>query len=190
VSCPEHPEIEAGLSACSRCARRFCPDCLIEIDGLSYCAACKHEQLRDMRSGVDSTRWPLASLERRLAAVVLDGALLAAPLCGGVLLLPTLSAQVEGRVQLALWIGSAAVSVAYDALLLGWRGQTLGKSAMGVKVVSADGSEVRPGQAWTRAGVRLVAGTLLIGYLPALFTQQRTCLHDLLARTRVVRWRL
>ncbi len=189
MSCPEHPGVESGLGACSRCARRFCPDCLIEIDGLSYCAACKHEQLRDMRSGVDSTRWPLAALERRLAAVVLDGVLLSAPFCGGVLLLPTLSSQLEGRGQLAFWIGSAAVSVAYDALLLAWRGQTLGKSAMGIKVVGANGSDVRPAQAWTRAGARLVAGTLLIGYLPALFTRQRTCLHDLLAGTRVVRWR-
>jgi uncharacterized RDD family membrane protein YckC len=189
VSCPEHPDVEAGLSDCSRCAGRFCPDCLIEIDGLNYCAVCKQEQLWDMRSGVDSTRWPLASVERRFAALLLDGALLTTLFCGGALSLPALFAQVEGRVQVAFWIGAAAISVAYDALL-GRRGQTPGKFFMGVKVVSANGAELRIAQSWTRAWVRLVGGSLLIGYLPALFTPQRTCLHDLLARTRVVRWRV
>jgi uncharacterized RDD family membrane protein YckC len=85
----------------------------------------------------------------------------------------------------------AAVVVVYEALMLKARGQTLGKMAVGIRVVTPDGAPISAGQAWGRAVLRQVFFSYfaLINYLPALFTKQRTCLHDMIVKTRVVRTR-
>jgi uncharacterized RDD family membrane protein YckC len=75
--------------------------------------------------------------------------------------------------------------------MLSSRGQTLGKMAVGIKVVTPEGQEIGAGQAWARALVRQVFFSYfaLVNVLPALFTKQRTAVHDLAAKTRVVRFR-
>ena len=73
--------------------------------------------------------------------------------------------------------------------MLSARGQTLGKMAMKVKVVAADGAELTTGQAWGREITRSILGFLyIVDYLPAFFTKEKTTLHDLAAKTRVVNW--
>jgi uncharacterized RDD family membrane protein YckC len=80
------------------------------------------------------------------------------------------------------------IPVAYEGFMLQRRGQTLGKMAMGTKVVTPDGNAISPRQAWGRAVLKLVLGSCMgIDYLPAFFTHERTCLHDMIAKTRVVR---
>jgi uncharacterized RDD family membrane protein YckC len=80
--------------------------------------------------------------------------------------------------------------VVYEGLMLARRGQTLGKMAVGIKVVTPEGGDLSRGQAWGRAGLKLVLGSCLgIDYLPAFLTRERTCLHDLMVKTRVVRVR-
>ncbi len=68
------------------------------------------------------------------------------------------------------------------------RGQTLGKMALRIKVVRPDGSPVSAGQAWGRALMRGVMIHILglVNYIPAFVTKQKTCIHDLVANTRVV----
>jgi uncharacterized RDD family membrane protein YckC len=68
------------------------------------------------------------------------------------------------------------------------RGQTLGKMAVGVRIVNPDGSAVSRGQAWGRAVVKMALGSCAgLTFLPALFTKDRTTIHDMVAKTRVVR---
>src|ERR1043166_3448578 len=83
-----------------------------------------------------------------------------------------------------------ALYIAYEALMLGARGQTLGKMAMKIKVVRPDGTAISKGQAWGRSFMRQILASCLsiFNYLPAFFTKERTCLHDLVANTRVVNW--
>jgi uncharacterized RDD family membrane protein YckC len=79
--------------------------------------------------------------------------------------------------------------------MLQLRGQTLGKMARGLKVVRPDGGDISTGQAWVRPLVRDGIGFLsafapcasLVNYLWAMFTKEKTCLHDLAAKTRVVK---
>jgi uncharacterized RDD family membrane protein YckC len=68
-------------------------------------------------------------------------------------------------------------------------GQTVGKKALSIKVVTAEGAEITPGQAWGRAASRLLIGIFCwpIDYLVA-FGEERTTLHDMMAKTRVVNW--
>lgn len=40
MKCTNHPEKEA-IDRCVGCADAFCPNCLVEIQGESYCGSCK-----------------------------------------------------------------------------------------------------------------------------------------------------
>ena len=56
MPCTTHPEIEDDLKPCSRCGRSFCSDCLVELSSELHCSDCKREYVRDLLSGVDSSR--------------------------------------------------------------------------------------------------------------------------------------
>jgi uncharacterized RDD family membrane protein YckC len=67
-------------------------------------------------------------------------------------------------------------------------GQTIGKMAASLKVISEDGGRVVPGQALVRA-IGYFASVLPagLGFVPGFFGPSRRALHDHLANTRVVR---
>jgi uncharacterized RDD family membrane protein YckC len=82
-----------------------------------------------------------------------------------------------------------AIGITYQAVMLATRGQTFGKMALSVRVVRTDGTPITPAQAWGREVLRAVLNFLyVIDYIPAFFTKERTCIHDLAARTRVIQW--
>ena len=84
-------------------------------------------------------------------------------------------------------------------LLQGWllarRGQTLGKLALGLRIVRPDGSAASPGRAiGLRYGLGYLVGTLpMLGQVFAvvdclmIFRSSRRCLHDVIADTIVVK---
>lgn len=202
MACKNHPGVEDNLVRCARCADAFCPDCVVEIGGQSYCGPCKEERLRDLASGAPS-QLELAPIGSRFAAMFLDGLILNIPLVllvfGGAALLGIFNVTDPESVNLGLQIGFQLVAmvvflgagVVYEGAQLAARGQTLGKRAVGLKVVTPEGGDLRRGQAWTRAAVRQAFGLLscigLVDYLTA-FGEERTCIHDMAAKTRVVRW--
>jgi len=75
----------------------------------------------------------------------------------------------------------------YFLALWVWRGQTVGKMAMAIKVVRRDGHPLGVGTALLRL-VGYLFSTLLLfaGFLMIAFDQQRRALHDRLADTLVV----
>ncbi len=67
-------------------------------------------------------------------------------------------------------------------------GQSIGKMALGIKVVGQDGGAVSVGRAALRALVCLASALPLgLGFLLAVVGRDRRALHDRLARTRVVK---
>jgi len=193
LSCRNHPEVIEGLRYCSRCGQAFCPDCLVTLRGNVFCATCKVEQLRDLTSGVDQSALELAGIGRRFGALFIDQLLLAIPVT--VAFFAIIAATFQKKDFDPVWIQPGillvvALYVGYEALMLAARGQTLGKMAMRIKVVRADGTPISTGQAWGRAFMRQILASCLsiFDYLPAFFTKDRTCLHDLVANTRVVNW--
>ena len=90
-----------------------------------------------------------------------------------------------------------AARAVYDAVLVAWRGQTLGKLALGLKVVRSDGGRIE----WWQAGIRAVIpqlawlvpyvgiGLVLAVYLTAMIDPFRRGLHDRAAGSVVVRSR-
>ena len=193
--CRNHVDVSAGIRRCSRCGVTFCRDCLVDIAGQPYCATCKGEQLLDVRSGVDRTNLEFAGIGRRFAAQFLDGLIIGVPV--GMIVVGLAIVSMNGKGQpngLFFWmLLPSVIAVVYEALMLKSRGQTLGKMAMKLKVVSPDGTELSGGQAWGRAVGRALFGFLsiigiLIDYVPAFTTKEKTTMHDMMARTRVVMW--
>jgi hypothetical protein len=45
MQCKNHPEV-AAVDRCAGCAEPFCANCLVDIQGQKYCAACKTMALR------------------------------------------------------------------------------------------------------------------------------------------------
>ena len=81
----------------------------------------------------------------------------------------------------------------YLAAFVAASGQTIGKMAAGTRVVSADpGSPLRDRVTFEQALLRAAASVMStlplgLGFLPALFGDERRALHDRLADTRVVK---
>lgn len=199
MACRNHVEIEEGVRPCSRCGAFFCSDCLVAIHGRPYCAGCKTEQLLDLRSGTDQWTLQYAHLGRRFLAMMVDQfiwsfgfmILVAGPI---ILLFIYSPNHPDSPLPMALLgvaflIGIGGI-VTYEALMLAKRnGQTLGKMALKIRVVRPDGTPISMGQAWGRAFTRLLLIHVLqlVNYLPAFFTKEKTCVHDMFAKTRVVR---
>ncbi len=204
MPCKNHPLVEDRLTRCAVCAEAFCPDCIVEVGGLPYCIDCKTAMLSDLLSGVPPGLMDMASLSRRFAAMFVDGLIFGVPVVilvffglvstggleglekgdsGFMKLFPLLNGVVTLVMMVAV--------VAYEGLMLAAKGQTVGKMMLNIKVVTADGSPISRGQAWGRALVRQLFGLVpclgLIDYLVA-FGSDRTCIHDVLAKTRVVNW--
>lgn len=131
--------------------------------------------------GAVPTTMAYAGFGRRLLAVILDGIILSLPAVGlGV----GLSFGRSG--------GSGSnllLTIIYEALLIAlWNGQTIGKLAMGIRVVTADGQPVPVGMAFARAGMKIVSGAALgLGYLWMLWDPNKQTWHDKVAKTYVVK---
>lgn len=65
---------------------------------------------------------------------------------------------------------------------------TVGKMALGLKVINKDGSKLNFGQATVRYIGKIISGMiLLIGFIMAGFTEKKQALHDMIAGTYVVK---
>jgi uncharacterized RDD family membrane protein YckC len=94
--------------------------------------------------------------------------------------------------QLLVVAGVLAAGWGWDvAWELGWRGQTPGKRALGLRVVGVDGSPVGPAESLVRNALRAIEVPL--GYAPGVvmvaLTPRRQRLGDLVAGTLVVQER-
>jgi hypothetical protein len=153
MPCKSHPEVLEGLVTCARCAETFCRDCVIELKGSPYCAVCKEEQVKDVQSGADNSLLNLASIGRRLGALIIDGLILGIPLVVFTVFITLSSVKSGGMVdndstmglQLLIQIGYLVVGVLYEGMLLMSRGQTLGKMALRIKVVTPEGRDISGG---------------------------------------------
>jgi uncharacterized RDD family membrane protein YckC len=140
---------------------------------------------------IPSPRTDVPGLGRRAAAGALDVGLLV-----GLDALVVYFTMRVCRLDLAEWTVLpwppmlaflVFVNVGYLALMTAVSGQTVGKIALRLKVVSGDATPVTTGQAVARALLlAMSAAPVGLGLLPACFDRARRGLHDRLARTRVV----
>lgn len=189
--CRNHPDAIGPIVPCSRCGASFCGDCIVNLHGRPYCATCKNEHVRDISAGVDGTQLPLASIGRRFAAIFVDQLIIVIPVLAVSIPFALVTGEMKGDED-ALSCGLLALfgifmlgALLYEPLMLARYGATLGKKALGLRVVRPDGSKISTGQAWGRFGMKSILG--LISYITVFFTPEKTCVHDIAAKTRVIR---
>jgi len=128
---------------------------------------------------------------RRLAAAVIDGILFA----GIDLAVLYLTFRIVG-LSVAEWrilpvwplvMFLLGMKVSYAAVFTAMGGQTIGKMAAGIRVVSMDDRQVDAATAVRRTLASSVAvATVGLGYLPGLIGRDRRAIHDRVSGTRVV----
>ncbi len=183
--CRNHVDVSEGVRRCSRCGATFCRDCLVDIGGSAYCATCKTEKLLDVRSGVPPGILDLAPISRRFWAYLLDGLIVyIASMAIGAVMGIAIRAGAPPTLGCVSALLSLFISTAYYAILVAATGQTVGKMALKIKVVSETGAKVTTGQAWGRAFAAMIPFAQFV----ALFNDERKGIHDMLAHTRVVNW--
>ncbi|HLY76072.1 MAG TPA: RDD family protein [Planctomycetota bacterium] len=198
MPCALHPMVLDNLNPCSRCGKTYCPDCLVELKGNRFCAVCKAEAVKDMQSGVSGTELPLATVGRRFAAMFIDGLIQAVVWVPLLIAFGFFTVKVQGPGPAGQAVGAGAqvilqivifgIMLAYEGLFLQMKSATPGKMALGLRVVTAEGSPVSPGQAWLRPFIRSLLGFCwLVDYVPAMFRKDRCTIHDLAAKTRVIK---
>lgn len=124
------------------------------------------------------TSGPRAGFWRRLAAALIDGILV------GIVVAILIVALKAAGYAIGIVLG-----LAYYTLFEGGpRGQTPGKSALGIRVVSFDtGGPIGYGRAFIRAIGRYVSSLVIyIGYLWMLWDREKQCWHDKFANDVVV----
>jgi uncharacterized RDD family membrane protein YckC len=111
-----------------------------------------------------------ANFFERLIAILVDGAILWA-----------LVFVIQSD-----WAG--LLGLVYETILISqWDGQTLGKRAMGLKVVSVRGGKVDVVTAFIRSLCRILSSIFLLGYLWMLWDKNSQTWHDKIAGTYVVK---
>lgn len=182
-------------------------------DAPPYTAAESHSPYAAPRAGVADDTTVVQGLEvipggfwKRFAAYMIDSLLISfayyaisfvgvivialggfASNSGGGLTTETVTLLMTGVIYLLLGVISAAY---YAGMESSSTQATLGKMAVGIKVVDNHGRRLSRGRALARWAASLVSYlTLCVGYLLIAFTDRKLGLHDMIAKTQVVdRW--
>ncbi|MFC0183255.1 Uncharacterized membrane protein YckC, RDD family [Pseudarcicella hirudinis] len=99
------------------------------------------------------------------------------------------NAAIFGAGYIALNGFSVVAQIAYFAYFESSPSQaTIGKRIMKIKVVDANGQRLQTNTAIIRSISRLISGMIcLIGYFLAFFNKEEQTLHDMIAKTYVVK---
>ena len=134
---------------------------------------------------------PYAGWWRRVAASVLDSALILVVLLATVLAVPAGDSEAEAAAAIG-WIAIVffAVLFLYEPVAHGFFGRTVGKRAMGIRLLTVGREKVGFGRALWRQVTKLFLGAIpllgLLDPLNALISKQKQTVHDAAARTIVV----
>jgi len=178
---------------CVECGGTFAASEMIQYEGSSVCANCKPIFFQKVKEGITPTgQFVFAGFWIRFVAKFIDGILQQVVVFVANLVLGAVISAAEAPT--AFFVVSLTLSMllsgAYSIFFTGKYGATLGKMALGLKVVRAGGGAVGYGLAAGRFFAELLSSfTLLIGYIIAAFDDEKRTLHDRICNTRVIRTR-
>ena len=173
---------------CGVCHQTFPIDQTIRYGTVNVCAGCKPKFVQGLREGAATVgALDLATIGSRFGAKILDNIIMWVVQFAISFVVGAASGNDPTVVMIA-GIMNIFVGLGYAIFFLGWRGQTLGKMAVKIKVVNPDGSDISWGKAFGRCFAEILSGcTLSIGYIIAFWDAEKRTLHDRLAGTRVIR---
>jgi uncharacterized RDD family membrane protein YckC len=138
---------------------------------------------------------PLARRSERLLAAIFDQFAYAIPTVSGFLAVRDMAYTDASGLRLRIWISGWLVVFLCQVYLLSTRGQTLGKLAVGVRIVDQDDESnsgfvrawlLRSLVPWLITFFPLLGQLFWLADLVAIFGEERRCLHDGIAGTKVV----
>ena len=189
---------------CVQCNRMFPREETIQYGTAYVCATCKPTFVQKLKEGAVTPTYlgamDYAGFWIRFGAKLIDNlammVVLGIPII--IIMIPAIRSAGPGRppgfvlaFQVLFQLLFFFFIVAYNTIMQGKYGATLGKLACGLKVVQPDGAPISYGRAFGRAWAELLSGpfTCDIGYIIAGFDGQKRSLHDHIANTRVIRVR-
>ena len=192
---PENPEPAiASESHCSICGKKCGTDDLIEFEGRNVCAGCKPLFLQQIKenaevSGREIMRY--AGFWIRFGAKFIDGLIVGIVTIPCNLFMQFGIAEMENSlavipVIILLYLIMIIVPGVYSIMMHGKGGATVGKKAVGIKVVMSDGSPISYGRATGKYFSEMLSSIANIGYIIAAFDSEKRALHDHICNTRVV----
>jgi uncharacterized RDD family membrane protein YckC len=181
-------------SFCSECGAKFPTDEMIQFGTSRVCANCKDRFAQKLREGVSlGVARHYAGFWIRFLARVIDGILFGILFfifglvffgSNGFALLAPYGARNFG----IMFLLRLVIAAAYEIFLTAQYGGTLGKLALGLRVITAGGDRLSLGLSTGRYFAQLLSAfTLTIGYIMAGIDDQKRALHDRICNTRVVR---
>ena len=159
-------------------------------------------ELQPLQPKPAPTVMALASVGKRLLAILIDGIVIAIPtlmlvgvtgisgnlesalIAGDETLIADAFSRLQSEIQVLVFLISAVYNVLF---MVYFNGQTLGKIMLGLRVVKKNGRRI----SWLDAILRnvlgyTVSGIFLLGYIWALFDREKQAWHDKMAGTVVV----
>jgi uncharacterized RDD family membrane protein YckC len=137
-------------------------------------------------TGEQSDLYPVASIEERRLAGLIDSACLLFAYGGFLTLFGSLGGQFTfSKLSAAVCVATfVIVYLQYFALFTVFGGTTPGMMLRGLQVVNFSGDSPTPRQMlWRSVGYMLSAGTLFLGFLWAIWDEDSLTWHDRLSRT-------
>lgn len=178
--CARHPTVSA-FATCTRCGTYICTNCYtLGADGNYYCFEC------------DQRVPDLADRGDRFIANLVDNFILMIPMLGG-FFLGAIFDRNGALMVIAMLLGMlGSLAVIGYQIYLAQYGQSIGKRMRHIRVVRTDGSPASMARILLlRNFIPAVIGSFcgLFGIIDALtiFGEERRCIHDLLADTKVIR---
>src|SRR5260370_27986212 len=184
--------------SCSQCGRALAQSGLVQIAGNWVCADCKPAFLSRLMAGgaAVTSKWHYAGFWIRVVARLIDGitvgiaqAFIALLLFGtfGAQFVPSVIRSAPIGLRLRFQFLSYAIAIVYEVVFLRYQGATVGKMALGLKVIRSNGESLGWGISFGRYFMYIVSGIiLLIGYMMAGFDNEKRALHDRVCDTRVI----
>jgi uncharacterized RDD family membrane protein YckC len=185
----------SDLQPCIECGKLFPSSDLMSYEGKAICPTCKPLFFQRLREGVVQPGiLHYARVLARFCAVFLDGILIdivvLAPmiiLYGFAALTPAGRQQVPAGLNVLFTVLQYLIPALYEIIMIAVFGATLGKMALKLKVVTADGGPIGFGRSTGRHFAKILSAFILgIGYLMAIWDPEKRALHDRICHTRVI----
>lgn len=188
--------VTGELRYCTECGQAHSPEDLLELGSRLVCAQCKPLFVQRLReTGVGPSEIRYAGFWIRFGARVIDTVLMwfVASLLAMVFVFPAVQTARPDPIRILkgeglLMLIQTIIAAAYEIALTVKFGGPIGKFALGLRVVTADGRPIGWAQSTGRYFATWISGfTFGVGYVLAAFDEQKRALHDHVASTRVVR---
>jgi len=186
---------ETNEAVCAECGKIFPIENTIQYRNARVCAGCKPVFMQKLAEGARiGGEMAYAGVLTRFGAVVLDGIIMVVAstvikLAAGFTFLQALGTQPTDRTVLLLGLGlvQGVLAIGYEVIMIGKYGATLGKMAVKIRVVTAEGGRVSYGRALGRYFAKILSWVVCgIGYIMAAFDEEKRALHDRICNTRVI----